>query len=89
MTRAGRQVLGLLGLLILWELVARAGWLNPLYAPAPHQVGQVLLELFSRGTIWPHIHHLQRRALGPGLGGGGGYGLRGARLLHPAAGRPS
>ena len=32
------QVLTLLGLIVSWELVARAGWVDPLFVPAPTDV---------------------------------------------------
>lgn len=50
-----RRGLSLLALLLVWEGLALLGLLNPLYVPAPHRVAQVLADLFSEGTLWPHL----------------------------------
>ncbi|HWP25620.1 MAG TPA: ABC transporter permease [Xanthobacteraceae bacterium] len=59
-----RQVTALIVALILWELVGYAGMLNPLYMPAPSQIGAALIELFSTGSIWPHLEATFGAALG-------------------------
>ena len=50
-----RQVTALVILLAIWEAFGRAGYLNPLYAPSPSQIGGALYELFSTGRIWTHL----------------------------------
>ncbi|ETN87441.1 MULTISPECIES: ABC transporter permease [Thermus] len=50
-----RRVLGVVGLLLLWEGLAAWGLLNPLYAPPPHQVLLTLYGLFQSGEILPHL----------------------------------
>ena len=50
-----RRSLSLLGFLLVWELLAVMGALNPLYAPPPHKVVLTLAELFTGGQIWPHL----------------------------------
>ncbi len=42
-------------LLAVWEAGARAGWINPFYAPAPSAIAKVLFELFADGQIWTHL----------------------------------
>jgi NitT/TauT family transport system permease protein len=59
-----RQLLALAIALALWEGAGRAGWLNPLYAPAPSRVGLALVDLFSHGTIWTHLEATFGAALG-------------------------
>src|SRR5262249_20949986 len=59
-----RQVAALLVLLALWEAAGRAGMLNPLYLPAPSQIGAALVDLFSDGRIWPHLEATFTAALG-------------------------
>jgi NitT/TauT family transport system permease protein len=59
-----RQVTALVVALVLWELVGYAGMLNPLYMPAPSQIGVALVELFSTGSIWPHLEATFGAALG-------------------------
>jgi NitT/TauT family transport system permease protein len=59
-----RQVAALLVLLALWEAAGRAGMLNPLYLPAPSQIGAALYDLFSDGRIWPHLEATFTAALG-------------------------
>lgn len=50
-----RQLIGLAGLLLLWELCSRAGLIDPFYAPAPSVVAATLYGLFAGGGIWEHI----------------------------------
>jgi sulfonate transport system permease protein len=59
-----RQAAALLVLLALWEAAGRAGMLNPLYLPAPSQIGAALVDLFSDGRIWPHLEATFTAALG-------------------------
>src|SRR5690348_16993678 len=59
-----RQLAALLVLLALWEAAGRAGMLNPLYLPAPSQIGAALYDLFSDGRIWPHLEATFSAALG-------------------------
>ena len=64
-----RRVPALLLLLAAWEAFARAGWLNPFYAPAPSAVGAVLVTLISGGDLWPHLQATLLAAVA-GLAGG-------------------
>jgi sulfonate transport system permease protein len=59
-----RQAAALVVLLALWEAAGRAGMLNPLYLPAPSQIGAALYDLFSDGRIWPHLEATFSAALG-------------------------
>jgi NitT/TauT family transport system permease protein len=59
-----RQLIGLAVLLIVWQLAANAGWLNPLYMPSPLKIGAALVQLFGAGTIWPHLAATFTAALG-------------------------
>ncbi len=73
-----RRALSLLGLLSLWEVGGLLGWINPFYAPPPHQIVAVLIGLFVRGEIWPHLEATFAAALLGlflGLLIGGGLGL--------------
>lgn len=38
-----------------WELLSRAGWLDPFYAPAPSEVARVILSLFGDPGFWSHL----------------------------------
>ena len=79
-----RQLLALTIALAVWEAAGRAGWLNPLYAPAPSRIGLALVELFSQGNIWPHIEATFGAALGGlVLGIGVGVTLGAAAALVP------
>jgi NitT/TauT family transport system permease protein len=42
-------------LLIVWEVAARVGWLDPFYAPAPSVVAGVMRTLFADPTFWMHL----------------------------------
>jgi NitT/TauT family transport system permease protein len=59
-----RQLIGFALLLAFWEWAARAGWVNPLYVPAPSKIGLALATLFGSGSIWPHIEATFAAALG-------------------------
>src|SRR5918998_1969836 len=59
-----RQLLALVVALALWEAAGRAGWLTPLYLPAPSRIGAALIELFSFGTIWTHLQATFTAAIG-------------------------
>jgi NitT/TauT family transport system permease protein len=59
-----RQFGALILMLAVWEAAGRAGMLNPLYAPAPTQIGAALIDLFGSGSIWPHMEATFAAALG-------------------------
>jgi sulfonate transport system permease protein len=59
-----RQFVALALALAVWEAAGRAGWLNPLYAPAPSRIGGALVELFTEGSIWPHLEATFSAAIG-------------------------
>jgi NitT/TauT family transport system permease protein len=50
-----RQLLALVVFLSAWEALARAGLLDPFYAPPPSEVMRVLFGVFADGSIWPHL----------------------------------
>ena len=50
-----RQLLALVVFLAGWEALARAGVLDPFYAPPPTEVARVLVTVFVDGTICPHL----------------------------------
>ena len=56
-------------LLAIWELAARAGWVSPIFLPAPSAVLDALVELARGGELARHLAvSLQRIALGWTLG---------------------
>ena len=59
-----RQLAAFAIVLAIWEAAGRAGLLNPLYVPAPSQIGAALAESFSDGRIWPHLEATFTAALG-------------------------
>ena len=50
-----RQALALTALVLLWELLSRAGVIDPFYMPPPSKVAVTLYQLFAGGEIWKHI----------------------------------
>jgi NitT/TauT family transport system permease protein len=50
-----RQGTALAVLLCLWEVLSRAGYVDPFYLPAPTVVGRALFDLFADGSIWDHL----------------------------------
>jgi NitT/TauT family transport system permease protein len=66
--RRRQRVLGAVGVglfLCLWQLVAVAGWVNPLFLPSFTAVVARMVELFRSGDIYPHLFFsLKNFALG-------------------------
>ena len=54
-TRLFRQSLGMVVLLAAWEILGRAGWIDPFYAPPPSTIAGALYQVFADGSIWPHL----------------------------------
>lgn len=50
-----RRSLGGLAFLAMWEVLGRAGVIDPFYAPPPTVVGAALVNLFADGGIWNHL----------------------------------
>jgi len=59
-----RQLAAFAVVLAIWEAAGHAGVLNPMYAPSPSRVGAALVDLFSDGSIWPHLDATFSAALG-------------------------
>jgi NitT/TauT family transport system permease protein len=59
-----RQIVAFVAFLLLWEAAGNAGMLNPLFMPAPTQIGDALTGLFADGRIWPHLEATFGAALG-------------------------
>jgi NitT/TauT family transport system permease protein len=86
------RVVGLAGLLALWELVTRTGWVPPLFLPSPLGVLAAGAEMVRSGELLVHVAtSLGRILLGFGLGalGGVAVGLAvGVFSLAEAVGTP-
>jgi len=59
-----RQLATFVVLLGVWEAAGKFGLLNPLFVPAPSQIGAALFDLFADGRIWPHLEATFTAALG-------------------------
>src|SRR2546426_11174447 len=56
-------------ILIVWEILARAGVLKPTYAPAPTDIARTTIELWHDGILGPDlVISLQRAAIGLAVG---------------------
>lgn len=53
--RAGLPLAVGLALLLTWEGIARAGWVDPAFVAAPSAVAATLWELIATGRILPHF----------------------------------
>jgi ABC-type nitrate/sulfonate/bicarbonate transport system permease component len=42
---------------LLWELIARSGWISPLVLPKFSEVVSATYTEFANGDMWPHIQH--------------------------------
>ena len=68
--------LGLAGLLVLWELLTRTGWVPALFLPSPLGVLTAGGEMLRSGELLGHVAtSLGRILLGFGLGALGGVGV--------------
>ena len=90
--RRALSVLGIAGLLALWQVATMAGWANPLFLPAPSSVAAALLELFRSGALLDHLLASARRiglgwAIGTILGLAAGLAM-GVLSAARAAGLP-
>jgi NitT/TauT family transport system permease protein len=54
-TKLFRQSFAMVVLLAAWEILGRAGWIDPFYAPPPSTIGAALYQVFVDGSIWPHL----------------------------------
>jgi NitT/TauT family transport system permease protein len=63
-TSWARRAIALGFLVAVWEIAARMGLLNPLFFPAPSQVGKVAADLAIDGGIWTHLQATFTAALG-------------------------
>ena len=52
---AVRRAIALIGLILIWEILSRAGVINPFYAPPPSEVLGVVITLFVERTIFTHL----------------------------------
>ena len=59
-----RQLATFAVLLGVWEAAGKFSLLNPLFVPAPSQIGAALFDLFADGRIWPHLEATFTAALG-------------------------
>jgi NitT/TauT family transport system permease protein len=63
------RVLALLGLVVVWELVTRTGWVSSLFLPAPSGVLAEGLDMARSGQLFVHLMtSLERLAWGFGIG---------------------
>lgn len=52
--QAGRLLL-LLTFLLAWHFSVQLGWADSAFVSTPTDVGAALIQLFTRGDIWPHL----------------------------------
>jgi NitT/TauT family transport system permease protein len=41
----------------LWQLAGNAGWVNPLFLPAPSTIGLAIYKLAISGALWHHVSY--------------------------------
>src|SRR6195952_4075546 len=39
----------------LWQLAGSAGWINPLFLPAPSAIAMAIYKLAISGALWHHV----------------------------------
>src|SRR5271157_4338399 len=66
----------LVGLLVLWSIASRRGWVSPIALPAPEEVAVALVRLVRSGELARHLEaSLTRLAVGFALGAVAGIGV--------------
>src|SRR3981189_1742702 len=55
--RAGRYSgwIALILVIGLWQLAGSAGWVNPLFLPAPSAIALTIYKLAISGVLWHHV----------------------------------
>ena len=64
------QVLVVGGLLAIWEIAGRAGWVSPVFFPTPWAIFKLTVELFRTGELTAHLGATLSRMIGGFLLGG-------------------
>lgn len=63
-----------IALAVLWESIARAGFVPEFVLPAPSAIARRLFQLFASGDVWPHLQATSFAVLsGFALGVGAGF----------------
>ncbi len=66
----------LLGIVLLWQAGASAGWIDTRFLPPPAAIGRALWALALSGELWTHLGaSLQRLAIGWSVGTACGIGM--------------
>ena len=75
--RAGvAPVVALVVVLALWQAASEFGIVDAITLPAPTAVLEAFIELFSSGTVWPHLYAtLYATLVGFAIGAGAGFAL--------------
>jgi ABC-type nitrate/sulfonate/bicarbonate transport system permease component len=57
--KAGRYVgwLALVLVIGLWQVAGSAGWINPLFLPAPSAIARAIYQLALSGALWQHLSY--------------------------------
>lgn len=67
--RKVRKIISPIGIILLWEIISRSGYVAPYILPAPSTIGYTLLHLLINGEILRHIYiSLFRSIIGFALG---------------------
>src|SRR5215475_13177881 len=86
------RALALVGVLVMWELGTRTGWVPALFLPSPIGVLADLIDMARTGQLWVHVAaSLYRLVLGFVVGAGAGISvgvLVGFFSLAEAVGQP-
>jgi NitT/TauT family transport system permease protein len=65
--KSGRRSgwVAMLAVIALWQVAGSAGWVNPLFLPAPLAIARAIYQLAASGALW---HHLSVSVLRIGVG---------------------
>jgi ABC-type nitrate/sulfonate/bicarbonate transport system permease component len=68
--------IALLLVIALWQLAGSAGWVNPLFLPAPAAIARAIYQLAVSGALWQHLSYsIMRIGLGWILGTAAGVAV--------------
>src|SRR6185369_15896911 len=53
--RRGAALITFVVIIAVWEGIVRAGWVSPIFLPAPDAIVKALYDLIATGTLWQHL----------------------------------
>ncbi len=55
--------LSFFAMILVWELICRMGWIEPIFLPAPSQIADRAVKMYAQGTLIEHVAASTRRVM--------------------------